>query len=124
MDGEAQGAKRFLVVEDEVVIAMLLEDYLSDVGCTVAWHAQNLDEALRLAKTTKGIDGAILDMNLNGLAIDPVASVLAQRRIPFCFMTGYGSGAVTGFPEAPTISKPFDADAIMAVVTKLTGGAG
>jgi CheY-like chemotaxis protein len=119
MSAQLLSGRRFLVVEDEYIIAVVLEDYLADIGCSVAWHADSVGEALRVVENEVGIDGAILDMNLNGEPIDPVAKALALRHIPFCFMTGYGSAAATGHPNAPTISKPFDSGGLREIVSKL-----
>jgi CheY-like chemotaxis protein len=119
MSAELPSGRRFLIVEDEHVIAIVLEDYLADLGCSVAWHADSVGEALRVLESGVGIDGAILDMNLNGESIDPVARALALRSIPFCFMTGYGSAAGAGHPNTPTISKPFDISGLREIVAKL-----
>src|SRR5438067_12393846 len=82
-------AKRVLVVEDELMIRMLLEDMLDELGYTVAAEAGHLDEALEAAKTAV-FDMAILDVDLNGRTCEPVAEVLATRRMPFVFTTGFG----------------------------------
>jgi len=110
--------RRLLVVEDEVLIAMLLEDLLSDLGFAPGWHADNVAQALALVSEEQAIDGAILDLNLHGLAIDPVAHKLAERNIPFCFMTG-ADGSVPSFPNAPVLSKPFTAPNLDAVIDRL-----
>ena len=111
--------RRFLVVEDEFIIGALLEEYLAEIGCSAGWYADTVGEALRLVKTETGIDGAILDMNLNGEPIDPVADALAERDIPFCFMTGYGSAARSAHPNTPTISKPFNVHGLKEVISRL-----
>ena len=104
--------KRVLVVEDELMIRMLLQDMLTDLGYTLAGEAGRIDEALELAKEGE-FDIAILDVNLDGRPISPVVEVLIQRGLPFVFATGYGLG---GVPEAyrriPTLQKPFQADAL------------
>jgi|SRR5215813_682018 len=103
--GSAQ--RRVLVVEDEIMIRMLLEDMLADLGYRIAASAGGLDEAMTLARDSD-FDVAILDVNLNGHAVYPVAEVLDQRGVPFVFSTGYGE---RGLPEAyrdrPTLQKPF-----------------
>jgi hypothetical protein len=58
-------------------------------------------------------------MNLRGELVTPVAAKLAAANIPFCFMTGLGAGAATGFPDAPTIGKPFDQAQLKAALTRL-----
>ena len=105
-------AKRILVVEDELMIRMLLEDMLSELGYTVTAEAARIDEALEAAKSAE-FDVAILDVNLNGQTIAPVAEALAARGTPFVFATGYGE---RGLPEAyrdrPTLKKPFQMDGL------------
>lgn len=106
------GRRRILVVEDELLIGMLLEDMLTDLGYEVAATASRVDDALRLANERE-IDAAILDVNLNGQEIYPVADVLAGRKIPFLFATGYGErGLPAAFQQRPTLQKPFQQDAL------------
>ena len=81
--------KRVLVVEDELMIRMLLQDMLADLGYTLAGEAGRIDEALALAKQGE-FDVAILDVNLNGQPISPVVEMLIERGLPFVFATGYG----------------------------------
>src|SRR5262245_28341713 len=85
----ATQAKRILVVEDEVMIRMLLEDMLGELGYTVAAEAARIDEALEATKNAD-FDLAILDANLNGQPVSPVADALVARGTPFVFATGYG----------------------------------
>ena len=87
--------KRVLVVEDELMIRMLLQDMLDDLGHTLAGEAGRIDEALTLAKQGE-FDVAILDVNLNGQPISPVVEMLVERGLPFVFATGYGQ---RGVPE-------------------------
>jgi CheY-like chemotaxis protein len=104
--------KRILVVEDELMIRMLLEDMLGELGYTVAAEAARIDEALQAAKSAD-FDIAILDVNLNGEPISPVADALVARGMPFVFATGYGE---QGLPETyrgrPTLKKPFQLDGL------------
>jgi CheY-like chemotaxis protein len=111
--------RRFLVVEDEEIIIMLLEDFLSDLGCSVDWRADNVRDALSIVEAETGIDGAILDLNLRGESVDPVAAALTAKAVPFCFMTGYGSGAATSHPHTLTIAKPFSGAQLRDVVLRL-----
>jgi CheY-like chemotaxis protein len=99
--------RRVLVVEDEIMIRMLLEDMLADLGYGVAASAGGLDEALALARESE-FDLAILDVNLNGRSVYPVAEVLEQRGVPFVFSTGYGErGLPEPYRNRPTLQKPF-----------------
>jgi CheY-like chemotaxis protein len=103
---------RVLVVEDELMIRMLLQDMLDDLGHTLAGEAGRLDEALALAKQAD-FDIAILDVNLNGQPISPVVEVLIARGLPFVFATGYGQrGVPEPYRMIPTLQKPFQADAL------------
>jgi DNA-binding response OmpR family regulator len=114
--------RRFLVLEDEPMISMLLEDYISDMGHEMAWQAETIDGALRLIEMHSNIDAAILDMNIRGELSDPVAEALKALRIPFCFMTGYGAGATTAFRDALVIGKPFDIFSVQQAVNMLLAG--
>jgi DNA-binding response OmpR family regulator len=113
---------RFLVVEDEFMIAMLIEDYLSELGHEMAWQTDNISEALQIIDDNEGIDGAILDMNLRGESARPIADALAAKRVPFCFMTGYGAGVATSHPDVPVISKPFDMSSLRETLALLLAG--
>ena len=102
---------RILVVEDEAVIAIMIEDMLVDLGCEVVGPAGSVAEAIRLAES-EPLSGAFLDVNLGGASIYPVADLLSARRIPFVFVSGYGAGAIAArFAGTPILSKPIlDAD--------------
>jgi CheY-like chemotaxis protein len=104
--------QRVFLVEDELMIRMLLEDMLDELGYEVAAQAARIDEALDAAKTAE-FDLAILDVNVNGHSISPVADAIAARGIPFVFATGYGE---RGLPEAhrdrPALKKPFQVDGL------------
>jgi len=79
-----------LVVEDETLICLLLEDMLRDLGCKVVGTASNFKRAAELAEREESIDIAILDVNLGGQLVFPVADILVRRGIPFLFATGAG----------------------------------
>ena len=110
--------KRVLVVEDELMIRMLLEDMLSELGYTITAEAGRIDEALEAARTAE-FDLAILDVNVNNETISPVADALVARGLPFVFATGYGEG---GLPEPyrdrPTLKKPFQVDGLEHVLRR------
>ena len=109
---DSAGRKRVLVIEDELMIRMLLQDMLDDLGHTLAGEAGRIDEAMTLAKQAE-FDIAILDVNLNGEPISPVVEVLVARGLPFVFATGYGQrGVPEPYRRAPTLQKPFQADAL------------
>ena len=104
----ATQAKRILVVEDEVMIRMLLEDMLGELGYTIAAEAARIEEALEATKNAD-FDLAILDANLNGQPASPVADALVTRGTPFVFATGYGS-VPEPYRGRPMLTKPFQID--------------
>ncbi len=98
------------VVEDEPLLAMSVEDMLNELGCTVSASAANLKEAIEKANV-EAFDCALLDVNLAGYEVFPVAEILARRGVPFAFSSGYGaSGLPEAFGDRPVISKPYDMD--------------
>ena len=104
--------KRVFVVEDELMIRMLLQEMLADLGHTLAGEAGRIEDALALARQGE-FDVAILDVNLNGQPISPVVEVLVARGLPFVFATGYGQrGVPEQYRRIPTLQKPFQADAL------------
>ena len=108
--------KRVLVVEDELMIRMLLQDMLADLGYTLAGEAGRLEEALTLAKQAE-FDVAILDVNLNGQPISPVVEILIERGVPFVFATGYGQrGVPEPYRQTPTLQKPFQIEALAKAI--------
>lgn len=112
---------RVLIVEDAVLLALELETGLSEAGAEVVGPAYELEEAMALLD--RPIDAAVLDANLNGRSVTPVAEALSQRGVPFVFATGYGEtgGAPGGF-EAPVIRKPYDVTQVAAAVAELLAG--
>ena len=104
--------RRVLVVEDEALVAMLLETILEDMGCMAVGPAATVDEGLRMA-ADEAVDAALLDVNVAGRQVFPIAQVLKDRGVPFIFSTGYGEG---GLPDAwrgqPTLQKPFTEAAV------------
>src|SRR5450759_3991479 len=80
--------RRVLMVEDEMIVAWLLEDTLTDLGCAVIGPAGNVNQALAMIEA-EAIDVAVLDINLNGQMSYPIADALAARGVPLVFSTGY-----------------------------------
>lgn len=121
-DGELNGL-RILVVEDEAAISLLLEDMLLDFGCEVIGPAARLSVALDAVAREK-VDLAILDVNVAGEPIYPVAEALAQRSIPFVFSTGYGSAGIRdAFRDRPVLQKPFAQHDLKQKLLLARGGA-
>jgi CheY-like chemotaxis protein len=109
---------RLLVVEDESHVAMLIEDMLADMGCEVVASAARVSEALRLIEATD-IDAAVLDVNVAGEKVFPVAEKLRDRKIPFLFATGYGADGVReDFRTHPVVPKPFPQSQLRKALTK------
>ena len=99
--------RRILIVEDEMIIAMMIEDLLADLNCRVVAIVARSEEAL-IAIAKHAIDAAILDLNLSGQRSDSVADALAARSIPFVFSTGYGEqGVKPEYRDRPILKKPF-----------------
>ena len=112
-----------LLVEDEVMIRLMLADMLEELGYRVAGEAGDIDEAVRLVQATD-FDIALLDVNVNGKVISPVAEAVSLRGLPFVFATGYGAqGLPEKFRDRPAVQKPFQADTLArAIETALSGG--
>jgi CheY-like chemotaxis protein len=101
--------RRVLIVEDEVLVSILIEDALADLGIEVAGVAGTLKEALTHVEAGN-FDCAILDLHIKGKEVFPVAEALAARGVPFVFATGYGqSGVPEKYRERPVLQKPFTA---------------
>lgn len=96
-----------MIVEDESLVAMLVEDMLLDLGHQIVSVVGRLDDAIAIARDAD-IDLAVVDLNLNGQRTDAVAEILRQRGVPFVFATGYGAaGLHAEWRHAPVLQKPF-----------------
>ena len=116
-----QGGSVFLV-EDEVMIRMMVADMLEELGYSVAAEAGEINEAIRLAESAE-FDIAILDVNVNGKVISPVADVLKARQRPFIFATGYGAqGLPEEYRNRPALQKPFQMETLAQVLTSTLKG--
>ena len=119
----AVAARRILIVEDEMMIAMMVEDFLSDLG----WHALGvactLEKALEMARNAD-FEAALLDVNLNGRDTFDVADILIERNIPFVFATGYGAqGIAQRLRAVPTLAKPYQLDELDGALQQAMAGA-
>lgn len=107
MAPDALADRRILVVEDELLIAVLIEEFLQAHGCIVVGPVSKLEVALRLAGD-EALDGAILDVTIRGGKVYPVADRLRARGIPFVLASGYGDWALPeGYRNLPRLTKPF-----------------
>ena len=113
---------KVLVVEDETIVAMLLEQMLEELDCQVAGVAGQLNLAMEMARTVDA-EVAILDLNLSGQRVDPVAEILAGRNVPFIFASGYGEdGLAPEWRGRPVLPKPFRLDQLKDALDSATGG--
>ena len=112
--GGLQGL-RLLIVEDEVLVGMALERALKALGCDVLGPAVYLDKAIDLALSAT-MDGAILDVNIAGKKVFPVADILSGRGIPYLFATGYGlDGLRDCDKDRPVLQKPYNFGDLIAI---------
>jgi CheY-like chemotaxis protein len=111
------------LVEDEAMIRMMVAEMLEDLGYVVVAEASEIDDAVRLAQTAR-FDVAILDVNVNGKVITPVAQTIEARRLPFIFATGYGvQGIPEEFRDRPALQKPFQMDMLAGMIEDALGNA-
>ena len=117
-EGDVRGLK-VLIVEDAVLLAFELETGLTAAGAQVMGSAAEVDEAMSMVDLP--LDAAVLDANLNGDTVRPVAEALAARGVPFLFATGYGEsrGAPEGF-DVPVIRKPYEITQIISALAEIT----
>ena len=115
------GERRALIVEDEGLIAMLIEDYLLDMGFSEVTTAASLKEGLRSAREGR-FDVSVLDVNLRGERSDEIAAMLIQRGVPFTFTTGYGRvGLSEEYTDIPVATKPVQFAELRDIVERLLG---
>lgn len=110
---------RILVVEDEIFILMMIEDMLSDLGCSSVVSASSVGKALTLVAGQK-FDVAMLDMNLNGSDSGAVAEALEKHGVPFVYCTGNRAGNdAKGDLDRPVLRKPFSIEDLTAALSRL-----
>jgi CheY-like chemotaxis protein len=111
--------RRVLVVEHEMLVLMMIEDMLSDLGCKSVISAATINKALTLINA-QAFDIALLDMNLNGNDSRPVAEALSARGVPFVYSTGNtGHSSRDGYSDRPVLKKPFRYDELAAILAGL-----
>jgi CheY-like chemotaxis protein len=107
------------LVEDEVMIRMMVADMLGELGYSIAAEAGEINEAIRLAQSVE-FDLAILDVNVNGKVISPVADLITARNRPFIFATGYGSsGLPAEYRDRPALQKPFQIETLGRMIDQV-----
>ena len=118
LPGENVKKLRVLIIEDESLVAMLIEDMLIDLGYEIAAVAAKVEQALDYARDLE-VDLALLDLNLSGQRTDEVARVLAGRGVPFVFATGYGAAGVDArWESAPVLQKPFQIEDLSRAIAR------
>lgn len=118
--GHRPSGLRVLLVEDENLVALLLEDMLAELGHTVVGPVARLDKALEMVQGG-AFDVAILDVNINGGEAYPIADALAARGIPFVFSTGYGKKSLREpYSDRPTLQKPFQRHDLQKLFAELS----
>jgi CheY-like chemotaxis protein len=111
--------RRALVVEDEMLLLMMIEDMLAELGCNSVTSAATVDKALALIDA-QTFDFAMLDINLNGRDSRPVAEALSARRVPLVYSTGNTDhGSRDGYSDRPVLRKPFKYEELVAILTRL-----
>jgi CheY-like chemotaxis protein len=101
--------KRVLVLEDEALIAAMVEDMLTDLGIVVVGPVATIERGLSLAQT-EDLDAALLDVNIRSARVYPVADALKERGVPVVFATGYGQSGVQRSDRARILEKPYTQD--------------
>jgi CheY-like chemotaxis protein len=115
--------RKVLVVEDEMMIAMLIEDMLDEFGCELVGPATSVPRALELIGK-ENVEIAILDLNLDGRDTYSIADALQQKNVPFIFATGYGStGLRKEYGNRPVLQKPFQQKDLEIALAQALGGA-
>jgi CheY-like chemotaxis protein len=110
-----------LLVEDEVLIRMMIAEMLEELGCRVAAETGNVEQAIVLAQQAS-FDAALLDINLGGVLVTPVAEIVCARRRPLIFASGYGmAGVPEGFDGCPVLQKPFEVTALRNALDSVLG---
>jgi CheY-like chemotaxis protein len=121
---ESLSGVRVFVVEDEFAVLLLVEDMLAELGCVLAGTASRMSDAFGKAKELEA-DAAVLDVNINGEPITPVAELLAERGVPVVFSTGYGrSGIDPRWRDRPVLQKPYRIEEFAAALQMALGRTG
>nr|WP_294545970.1 response regulator [uncultured Rhodopila sp.] len=119
----ALSGKRVLVVEDELLVALMIEDFLTEFGCTTIGPCGTVETALHAVRT-HALDLALLDVNLSGERVYPVAEALAERHVPFLFLSGYGEEAIPpGHADWKVCAKPFKGAKLAEMLCAVMGAA-
>jgi DNA-binding response OmpR family regulator len=111
---------KVMLVEDEVLVAMMMEDVLAEWGWDVAGSFGQVQPAVDwLVDRAEALDAAVLDINLGGEMVFPVAEALKARRVPFLFLTGYTAPTGAADFGAPILNKPFNGEELESALNRL-----
>jgi DNA-binding NtrC family response regulator len=112
---------RILVADDDALLSMLIGDWLNEAGCDIVGPVSSVANALEMvAQEGHTLDGALIDLQLTDGNSYPLADVLAQRGIPYAFVTGHGVGGIApAYRQALTLSKPFMIEDLQVMVERL-----
>ena len=114
---------RIMVVEDETLVSMVVAEQLEELGFLVVGPYSTVEQAMTALKENS-VDAAVLDVNLGGEPVYPVADALIAARVPFVFVTGYGAGVLERrFQHVPVLQKPIDATALERIMVPPKSGA-
>ena len=124
MNALAVNAPRVIVVEDEALVALMVEDLLSELGCDVVASFGGLKPAMDwLSAQDQAPDGALLDINLGGEMVFPLAEALQDRGVPFAFASGYGNMKLDDrFARVALLTKPMNPMRLREVVRSFAAG--
>jgi CheY-like chemotaxis protein len=115
----AEQRRGVLIVEDEMLVASLIEDAILEMDLEALGPASTVAMALKMIEDTPP-EGVLLDLNLAGAPAYPIADALAARGIPFAFVTGYGADGVRkDFADRPVLQKPFAIEQVQDVVRQM-----
>jgi CheY-like chemotaxis protein len=114
--------KKIMVLEDEAIVAMMIEDMLGELGAQVVGPASTVDEALRIIELHR-FDAALLDIQVLGGTSEAVAQSLSERNVPFVFASGYSAHPSPRFPNAILLQKPYRIDALETALVAACGAA-
>ena len=118
IDAELFKGLKVFVVEDESLVAMQLEDMLLDFGCDIVGMAMRVKRAIEMLDGTDKVDMAILDVNIGGDKVYPVAEWLRERKVPIVFATGYGRAGVDAeWQDCEILQKPYTAAEVGAMIS-------
>jgi CheY-like chemotaxis protein len=112
--------RRVLIVEDNSWIALLMAEEVTELGCAVVGPARSLSDALTMARG-ENLDAALVDINLGQDTAFPLAEVLADRNIPFTFITGVSEAPDAPFQDVPVLPKPFGSAGLRRVLADMLG---